>query len=209
MKKKITTLLVFMFSLTSLVSVFAATKLSYWEADKDYVAYTPYDGSFYVYNLSSNSSFGSSFRTAINNAVTQWNKALPISVSETSVNYALSSIYGGSLNQLLPYFPDLTSNAAGITYAGVVESSVIEVTYNNTDKEVYKLYAAGEMAVVEETGTTATEYKNTTLHEMGHLWGWKGHSSNSSDIMYEERTNGTTLSTRDKRHLKQIYDLFY
>ena len=88
-------------------------------------------------------------------------------------------------------------------------SNYNNVNYNGSSKTVYTLQTGCKMCVVEISGRTENAYKNTAIHEMGHLFGWNGHSSNSSDIMYGYATEITTLTTRDKTHLKQIYTLFY
>lgn len=196
----------FMFSFAT--TALAASSVSVWYSDKNYVSYTPYDGSYYVYNLSSNSSFGTSFQNAVSRARSQWNAVLPIGVTETSFNYALSYVYGGTRSQLIDSFPDLSSSNTGLTYPYRTGESV-NVNYNGSSKTVYTLQTGCKMCVVEISGRTENAYKNTAIHEMGHLFGWNGHSSNSSDIMYGYATEITTLTTRDKTHLKQIYTLFY
>ena len=45
-------LLALTFIVTISVPAQAAQSLNYWYSDKDYVFYTPYDGSYYVYNYS-------------------------------------------------------------------------------------------------------------------------------------------------------------
>ena len=195
---------IFSFSTTAL----AASSVSVWYSDKDYVSYTPYDGSYYIYNLSSNSSFGTSFQTAVNSARSQWNSVLPIIVSETSFNNALSYVYGGTRSQLIDSFPDLASTNTGLTYPYRTGESV-NVSYNGSSKTVYTLQTGCKMCVVEISGRTQNAYTKTAIHEMGHLFGWNGHSSNSADVMYGESSEITSLTTRDKTHLKQIYTLFY
>lgn len=70
-------------------------------------------------------------------------------------------------------------------------------------------YTVGQMCIVKKSEHTANNYKTIAIHEMGHLFGWKGHSTNSSDVMYEAISSAITLTNRDKNHLKQIYDLYY
>jgi predicted Zn-dependent protease len=208
-KKRLLSIVLSLFFMFSFVTTaFAAASVSVWYSDKDYVSYTPYDGSYYIYILSSNSSFSTSFRNAVSRANAQWNAVLPIGVSETSFNYALNYVYGGTRNQLIDSFPDLSSSNSGLTYPYRTGESVT-VQYNGSSKTVYTLQAGCKMCVVEISGRTDDGYKKTAIHEMGHLFGWNGHSSNSSDIMYGSASEITSLTTRDKTHLKQIYTLFY
>lgn len=195
------------FSLT--VPAFAVSSISVWYSDKDYIAYTPYDGSYYVYNLSSSSDYTTNFQSAISRARTQWNSVLPISISETSFNYALSYVYGGTRSQLLDVFPNLSTSNTGLTHHPFKDGESATVNYNGSSKTVYTLQTGGKMCVVERSGRTANGYKKTAIHEMGHLFGWMGHSSNSADIMYSSASEITSLTTRDKTQLKQIYSLFY
>lgn len=187
---------------------FAASSINAWYSDKNYVSYTPYDGSYYVYNLSSSSSFDKNFQDAVSQARSQWNSVLPISVFEASFNYALSYVYGGTRSQLIDSFPDLSVSNTGLTYPYRTGESA-KVNYNGSSKTIYTLQTGCKMCVVEISGRTANGYKNTAIHEMGHLFGWNGHSSNSSDVMFATATEITSLTTRDKTHLKQIYTLFH
>ena len=64
------------------------------------------------------------------------------------------------------------------------------------------------MCFVQKNGRTANGYTKTALHEMGHLFGWGGHSSSTQDVMYGKSSEITSLTLRDKNHLKQIYTMF-
>lgn len=196
-------------SLMLITPAFAATpSVSVWYSDVNLAYYNPNDGTYYVYELSSNSSFNSNYRAAVSHAAAQWNPVLPISVTQTSVYSALNSIFGGTRSQLLDRFPSLPTNATGITIAKPAPGSTT-VSYNGSLRYVYEIAGGGSVGIVEKNGRTATDYKNTATHEMGHLFGWKGHSSGNADVMYATATRITTLTVRDKAHLKQIYTLFY
>lgn len=211
MKRKnnlLTVITAFLLTILLTVPALATETVSYWYSDKSSVGYTPYDGSYYIYNYSDNETFKSYFQTAVDRACSQWNNVLPIGVSETSFNYAVSYVYGGTYDQLVDIFPDLSSTNTGLTYPERSGDSV-KIKYDGSNKTVYILEAASKMCVVQRSGRTLDGYKKTAIHEMGHLFGWLGHSSSSSDVMYASASEVTTLTTRDKRHLKQIYDLFY
>ena len=209
MKRRILSAVLFVFFALSLATpALATTTINFWYSDKTSVYYTPYDGSYYIYNLSTDSTFGTYFQAAVSHAATQWNAVLPFSVSETSFNYALNYVYGGTRSQLLDAFPDLPTSVTGRTRT-VPSGESTTMTYMGSPRTVSALQAGSRMCVVEISGRTANGYKNTATHEMGHLFGWYGHSPLETDIMYDIATEITTLTSRDKTHLKQIYDLFY
>lgn len=196
----------FMLSLTT--PALATTTINFWYSDETSVKYTPYDGSYYVYNLSTDSTFGTYFRAAVSHAAAQWSAVLPIGVSETSFNYALNYVYGGTRSQLLDTFPDLSTDFSGLTYT-LPSGQSTTITYMGSPRTVSALQAGNRMCIVEISGRTANGYKKTATHEMGHLFGWDGHSPLETDVMYGTASEITSLTSRDKTHLKQIYDLFY
>ena len=55
----------------------------------------------------------------------------------------------------------------------------------------------------------SNKYKGIAMHEMGHVLGWLAHSTTSTDVMYDIPNSVTSLTTRDKDHITQIYKLFY
>lgn len=61
------------------------------------------------------------------------------------------------------------------------------------------------MIYIKDNSRTLNEYKKTATHELGHSLGWKGHSSNSNDIMYGTASSVTNLTSRDSNHLSQVY----
>ena len=77
---------------------------------------------------------------------------------------------------------------------------------NGTSYNCYTHYRV--RGFIRDFGSNTTKYNSVCAHEIGHALGWKGHSSNSSDIMYSSYQGVTTLTDRDKYHLKQVYDLF-
>lgn len=190
------------------ISAAAAQSVRYWYSDADTVSYNPYDGSYYIYNFSSDDEFTSVFRNAVSSARSQWNSILPISISETSIYYALNSVYGGTRSQLLSSFPTLSPTSTGLTLS-YDTGKLTDVTYGGSTKGVYTLQAGNRMCVVQMNGRSDKGYENTAIHEMGHLWGWDGHSLNASDVMYPTASEIVTLTSRDKNHLTQIYDMFY
>lgn len=188
------------------LNVFAATSVSYWYSDANRVSYVA-DASYHIYNLSSDSTFNSKVNSAVSYAAEKWSSVLPVSIFSASVNYAINDIYSGTKTQLIELFPMLTDNMNGVTRNDSTYKA--DVKYNGVTKKVYKISSGSKMAIVKRSDGTLAKYKNTATHEMGHLLGWVGHSSKSTDIMYAQENGITTLTTRDKNHIKQIYNLFY
>jgi predicted Zn-dependent protease len=58
---------------------------------------------------------------------------------------------------------------------------------------------------------TTEKYKTIGGHELGHVLGWYGHSALTTQLMHSSANNltNTTVSTQDKYHIKQFYDLYY
>lgn len=207
-KKLLITLIVVCMMGIMIVPVLATYSISYWYADTDVVCYNPYDGSYCVIDCSTDSEFISNFRAGVSNARNQWNEVLPISVMETSDKYALNKIYGGERNNLISQFPNMPTSAAG--YTKEYPTNIVDtVNYYGSEKTVSKISSGGEMCIVKQTNSTETKCTNLALHEMGHLFGWWGHSSNKNDVLYRAVNFVTELTSRDKSHLKQIYDLYY
>lgn len=188
----------------------AVETVRYWHSDKNTVGYMSGDGSYHIYNLISDTTFNSNVNSAVSFATEKWNSVLPLSVFSTSVNYAKNDIYSGTRTKLKAYFPALENNSdiTGITDC-VGRTYTADVKYNGTSKKVYKYTYGAKVGIIKRSGVGLSAYKNTAIHEMGHMFGWEGHSNNNSDIMYKETNGVVTLTSRDKNHIKQIYNLFY
>ncbi|WP_139902880.1 matrixin family metalloprotease [Clostridium thermarum] len=115
-------------------------------------------------------------------------------------------VHGCTYDQLKPLFPQLKTNNTGLC---VYPSSLPTIGYYNLNGSgytvtVYKPQGVVNVAIVEQS-RTLNGYKKTATHELGHALGWRGHSSSTTDIMYESASTITELTTRDKEHLMQIY----
>lgn len=189
-------------------NAYALDKLVYWSSNTTYVGYTPKSigGSYYTTCYSD--SFTTNFNSACSNAREEWSRVLPLSINSTSYNYATNYISGGTYTQLKKYFPDLKDTNSGLTEGRNYLASNVILPDGKTGS-VWKYSAGGRCCIVEYSGATISNYKKTALHEMGHLFGWEGHSSSSRDVMYSGSSSVTSLTLRDANHLRQIYDLFY
>ncbi len=208
-KRLLSLFLVFVFSIILVIPSFAATPtINYWYSDYNRVGYTLLEGSYCTYNLVQNdSTFASRFNTAVAHAEDVWDAVLPLSIFSAPANYALYSIYGGTWSQLYSIFPDLLIDDAGLTSVNFT-GTTHTVKYNNTNKTVERL-SVGQTAIIKRASATQANYTNIATHEMGHMFGWIGHSSYTGDVMYAYESSNITLTNRDKRQIKQIYNLFY
>ena len=185
-------------------------QVNYWSSNINRVFYTPYNGSYYIFDYCTNNMVRNYFLDGIASARDQWNAVLPVGIKETSYNRALNYIYGGTYAKLADIFPDLTPDLAGITTLSPNFSETEYVEYIDGElMDVNTLSVPGKMCVVEKSNILKSGYINTALHEMGHLFGWDGHSPKSNQVMYRDRNYITELTPSDKNHLKQIYDIFY
>lgn len=213
-KRILAFLLLIIWIMSAATGVLAATTVRQWCSDESWVYYRELDGSYYVSTLGTDSSFNTNFRSAVSHARDQWSSALNrISVTETSFNYALNYVYGGTKEELSGIFPELADTTGGRTYFGptafVENITYIDINGNSSVKSVYALTSGGMMCVINDSTSTLANYQNIATHEMGHLLGWYGHSINTTDVMWRRTTQWTTLSQSEKKHLSQIYDLFY
>ena len=176
-----------------------ATTASYW---------TTIPSSIYVNKLNHNSSFD--FIAAMRHAVSQWNTALGASMSVVETSSTIESraieCYGGTTNEIRDtmVFSSVNEGVNGLTwYKNSSYATTVEYNGNH-----YNISTISKVRIyVVDNGRTISRYKKTCTHELGHALGWRGHSSVGSDIMYGSGSTVTSLTARDKNHLRQIYDL--
>lgn len=196
------------FSLLLTVKVFAAELgiLSYYYSDSSSIARYKTSRNLYFGSLDSSIS-GTDMTTMVTHAINQWNSA-GVSVTSTSKDRANIIVYGGNLTSLRNIYPSYDSGNTGLMrplgvqyegewrYAG----SSIKNGYQHTNTQIL---------IQNRTDSNATTrmnyYRKTTTHELGHALGWRGHSSNSGDIMFGSSSTIQSLTNRDKNHLNQLY----
>jgi len=155
--------------------------------------------------MSDSSMTTSNFSSYVSHAQSQWNSA---GVSSTGANELSGSqirIYGGTYDTLKAAQPKLDKTDAGLAVFTGGQTLEGEWKYGTSYKDGYKIKAPVNVYIVQQSGKTTNGYKKTTTHELGHALGWRGHSSNAKDIMYGVSSEVTSLTTRDKNHLKQVY----
>lgn len=167
--------------------------------------YTHYD------NLFSPTVFAQSCAHAVN----EWTDN-GVNVNMTTVQTdSTIKIYGGSYAKMRAIDPDLGINDGGRGIATSFYEAVDEYRINGSSlnrKTGHEVYNARITVVYKEhvaqSANYLATYKNVVTHEMGHTLGWYGHSSNSTDLMYEHSNyTNTTVKERDKMHVKQVYNI--
>lgn len=180
-----------------------------WYSDTNSVGYAKVGGSYAVSSQSNNAGFTRDFLNSVTYAGAKWNYTLPISIGETSANYAINHIYGGTRSQMKKIITDIPATAVGATHP-YSNSATEFVKYGSISKFIYP-YTGGKVCIIHEPGYSLQRYQEIALHEMGHMLGWKGHSPTKSDVMYASLQNSpkTTLTDRDVKQLTQIYKIYY
>lgn len=81
-------------------------------------------------------------------------------------------------------------------------------TAGDEDTSVY----VTEVVVITDSGYTNERYQTAGTHEMGHVLGWQGHSTDAGQLMHFSANNytvATPQSGKDIPHLAQLYNLYY
>lgn len=208
MKKKIISLVMALALCAGLaVPAFATTNLgtlSYWYSDSEQIGRWN-KSSIDIYTVKLNSYALFSFTIGMNHACNQWEDVTGMTLSKSSSSSFASApiqYYGGTADELNATGEfTVPSTANGYTARYIKTEGTW--TYGRTQKEGCLIDKA--LGFIVDKDHTADEYKNTCTHELGHALGWFGHSNNNSDIMYAYGNSVTSLTTRDKNHISQVY----
>lgn len=190
-KKTITTVLVIMLLTFSVFAAAIIGTLTYWYSDGSSIGYWTTARKI---NLNADSSAST---TAAQNAATQWtNAGISSSWVASGQNIVMFSYPYATCVQLNS---SISTEDAGFTVT--YQSYVGDFDYNSTYKRGYEIVLANVYVITD----ASTNFIGGSAHELGHAFGWQGHSSNSSDVMYPYNNTPTTLTTRDKNQLNQVY----
>lgn len=210
MKKFFALILAVVISITVLTANLVADSstvlgtLSYWYSDGEYIARWSVTN-IGVYMVGLHGSPSSLFYSGMSRAASLWSSTLGITVTANTTNTSPEiTFYGGTQDEL---------NAEGTftvdsSYDGLTRSyTKVEGTWNygTTTIEGRTLTSAYGYVLMTDSYSQA-HYNNVALHELGHALGWRGHSSETTDVMYKSSSSSrVNLTTRDKNHLAQVY----
>lgn len=204
MKKSITILLIIvaLMSITLRTFAYEVFTWNYWYSDSNKVGQWTTTPTIARVNLSTCSTF--SFYSAYSHGRTQWSTAGRSSTPNGSNTNSSIVCYGGNRNQIYASFGiNLPNYVAGRTYSTMSFWAYLD--YQGQQKKLYSMVKA-TVYIVDyeyESSSTLTDlfYKSVFTHELGHAFGWFGHSSNNYDVMYSQVLYVTTLTDRDINHL--------
>lgn len=144
-------------------------------------------------------------------SVSQWNDALGIEATYHSGGNVDIFIHGGTLEEINVLLSKRGIKPLSLESNGyTTHEKYDDATYTYNGKEItgYSLQAAHVYIIYKPRGEnfTQAQYECVILHELGHAFGYIGHSSNPLDVMWYMENGRTTLGIRDINHLKQVYD---
>ena len=160
-----------------------------------------------------------------------WGAAPKIFISANTSNTIFMQYVTAILQQLMITYADefngatITNNSSS---ADIIINAVDELAENNLSGKMIPSYTGqayqavyqGQSKTILEfdraeisvlASTNYSQLQNTILHELWHAFGYLGHSSNTSDVMYRstQAISVSQLSQRDKDQIMQIYPLVY
>ena len=192
-------------------SVYSQTllgNLNYWFSDSDYIYRYKFKPTI-SYSVGDNSGFiiGKLY-DYVNHARTQWSTNGEMTSTYVGTNSDIE-IFFGSYSQIanrIPGFatstdPDKIKGGRTIFPGNITE----EGNYMHTTG-VKTCFSIDQslIGVAYNSELTDNTYKNIVTHELGHGFGWIGHSSNTSHIMNPQSSNITTVNITEAKHLSQV-----
>lgn len=192
--------------LTSVASAQNLGTISHWYSDDDRIGRWKTSRVIYRNVLDDSMTFVQ-IEAYVDNARNQWANANITSSITNSKSSSSIEVYGGTyrtLKNVLPTLRETDSGRASLTHnqEGTWRRHLDENHYKDHPGYVVTKVLA---VVVYRSGKSSSGYRSTTMHELGHCFGWYGHSSNRSDVMYGTENSVTTITDRDKNHIKQVY----
>ena len=192
----------FCISLSSTVYAYETITCYYWFSDSLIVSKWLSTPTISYNKLNSNNNFP--FEVSYVYAKNKWSNE---GISSTSAGTSRTSnipCYGGTRSQILAGVG--LSIAAGETGATFGSSTLYKyINYSGYTKYLHYQSSASQTVCIVDNNRTEAQYKKTFCHELGHAFGWKGHSAYSTDVMYAYESSVTTLTYRDIYHLTQVY----
>lgn len=164
----------------------------------------------YRATLYSGTSFNSDFTilSYARDGMSAWCKELGYS-PKYDTEKPLVRVRGGTDRDFADQNIFLDPNIFGYTSSPIYTSDVNAYVYGKGSKRsVGYQYEADVYILYRHDDGTTRGYTNTVFHELGHAFGYRGHTDNSNKVMYSSANGVITLQDTDKLHLTQIYDLW-
>lgn len=195
---------VFTFGITIVAAVPYKGTLAHWNADKtNTVGHWSNDIKIYIKNYDSSVV---DLDEMVEYAINQWSNTLGVNISITSTkSLADIEVYGGTVEDLQEHLKDEDKSMSGhdaLTYYYDGYSGY----YKNDGLVKLELsYTSATVCIKYYSEQTETKYKSACVHELGHAFGFIGHSDSSVDVMHKSNVGNYTLTSYDKNHLSQLY----
>ena len=189
--------------------------LTYWESDMIFPHIIGYDPLRYLYreNLGCSVLNNTDFNNYVNHGISEWNRA-GLRTINSSKSMATVKLYAGSEEALKLIGWDIRSNPnapipRGVYVPELLEEQAVKYYYPNAGTAIpvynYKHIKGLILVSNQSLFRRADKYRAIITHELGHAYGWRGHSTNSNDVMYPSNSYNYILTSRKIRHLIQNY----
>lgn len=217
MKRKIISLLLLIllynFSFESTKVIAGDTfELGYWYSDADEIYYWPTTNNNSTLSIFYQTSSSSSYLTlskikshaSVAFSSTGWSKYTNLK-SKTVTDYTIADIIFVAINDEETYLCGFDDETLG--YSDATTSYVMEGSYNGISKDIYSI----ENVVVylldqEEYNLSSSDWTKIACHELGHAFGYMGHTSKGNLMKHSfEDITSTKPNTYEGNHIKQIY----
>ena len=192
---------------------------SIWNCDTNWAGFWNARNLNVWHNTRASAHTGVNFAGHMTNSQTQWGNAVN-GMNFTSSNYANANIiaYAGTRTDFIDFARDFYGMNFQNNFAGYARFapriSVGTANFGGANRNIFQFVNNSQSVMfvasthADGTNRTSAQIRNTTLHEFGHVMGYAGHSSNSSDVMWRSATSIQTLTPRDIGHLRQVHAQF-
>jgi len=171
-----------------------------------------------------NAPAGFNFTTHMNDARSQWSSAVGgMNFVNSPHSNAHILAYGGSraeIYRIARRYGIESEGWAGVARAtwetpvGTININGVRNVYRfNVDARTFQNTSRAVMLVASNPpglimSRSSAEVRKLSLHELGHLMGYVGHSLSENDVMFNTTTTSQQLSQAERTHLRRIYDRF-
>ena len=193
-----------------MLSILPVQVLATWNSTGTAVGYWNHNITIYSQKRDGNTAFV--FDAGMNGAISQWDSALPISITQTNdASSADILAYGLTAEQ----YTSLTGNQWDKTAAGTAKYICTLMEHQLNEDSVIlvcQMLSAKIFVLSREPNTANPSYypenvvRNICTHELGHALGYFDHSPTLTDVMYTYVNGISILSPAEIQHLRQLYE---